>query len=577
MRNGARPRRKSPAAAPGVSQSPEKRRPETRPHETRPHESPPPPDEIAGQPNDDVVELLVRVSVDALGGEPTGDPGLDGPAAPPTNENTGVDRSPATPGAGSDLGGGFLDLVESAGEAVGGAAVATSRAPARAGGHQSVVIHGDQVRFARLHLRTGSLLQARSEFEALAARGLLDVPAILELAEVRWRTGDLMGAGIAAEIYIEAGGEEALGFLVAAEAAAAEDRGVEARQRAGRALERSVPNLEVFFAGVPRRMSWPESSWMAPAAIQIEVPAFAAAPAAAPAIAAETPVEAPEGSLWAQPEDGTIAPEAVAPQEPAVAPEAEAAAVAEPAVAPEAVAPQEPAVAPEAEAAAVAEPEVAVVVPEVEAAAVAEPEVAVVVPEVEAAAVAEPAVAPEVEAAAVAEPAVAPEAVAPPEPAGAPDLATATVVPVSAAELAPAPEAVPESPVPAAANAWDGEVQAGAENLDAGDALLAALHFAVALRMSPESAQAVLDGIGARGDLALELVRGDALRLLGNESDAGQAYASVASRLGKSEPAAPEPAAPEPAAPEPAAPEPAAPEPAARADAGEQPRSIKWE
>jgi hypothetical protein len=551
MRNGARPRRKSPAAAPGVSQSPEKRRPETRPHETRPHESPPPPDEIAGQPNDDVVELLVRVSVDALGGEPTGDPGLDGPAAPPTNENTGVDRSPATPGAGSDLGGGFLDLVESAGEAVGGAAVATSRAPARAGGHQSVVIHGDQVRFARLHLRTGSLLQARSEFEALAARGLLDVPAILELAEVRWRTGDLMGAGIAAEIYIEAGGEEALGFLVAAEAAAAEDRGVEARQRAGRALERSVPNLEVFFAGVPRRMSWPESSWMAPAAIQIEVPAFAAAPAAAPAIAAETPVEAPEGSLWAQPEDGTIAPEAVAPQEPAVAPEAEAAAV--------------------------AEPEVAVVVPEVEAAAVAEPEVAVVVPEVEAAAVAEPAVAPEVEAAAVAEPAVAPEAVAPPEPAGAPDLATATVVPVSAAELAPAPEAVPESPVPAAANAWDGEVQAGAENLDAGDALLAALHFAVALRMSPESAQAVLDGIGARGDLALELVRGDALRLLGNESDAGQAYASVASRLGKSEPAAPEPAAPEPAAPEPAAPEPAAPEPAARADAGEQPRSIKWE
>ena len=540
MRNGARPRRKSPAAAPGVSQSPEKRRPETRPHETRPHESPPPPDEIAGQPNDDVVELLVRVSVDALGGEPTGDPGLDGPAAPPTNENTGVDRSPATPGAGSDLGGGFLDLVESAGEAAGGAAVATSRAPARAGGHQSVVSHGDQVRFARLHLRTGSLLQARSEFEALAARGLLDVPAILELAEVRWRTGDLMGAGIAAEIYIEAGGEEALGFLVAAEAAAAEDRGVEARQRAGRALERSVPNLEVFFAGVPRRMSWPESSWMAPAAIQIEVPAFAAAPAAAPAIAAETPVEAPEGSLWAQPEDGTIAPEAVAPQEPAVAPEAEAAAVAEPAVAPEAVAPQEPAV-----------------VPEVEAAAVAEPEVAVVVPEAEAAAVAEPAVAPEVEAAAVAEPAVAPEAVAPPEPAGAPDLATATVVPVSAAELAPAPEAVPESPVPAAANAWDGEVQAGAENLDAGDALLAALHFAVALRMSPESAQAVLDGIGARGDLALELVRGDALRLLGNESDAGQAYASVASRLGKSEPAAPEPAA--------------------RADAGEQPRSIKWE
>jgi hypothetical protein len=132
----------------------------------------------------------------------------------------------------------------------------------------------------------------------------------------------------------------------------------------------------------------------------------------------------------------------------------------------------------------------------------------------------------------------------------------------------------------AVSHLWDGEVAAGAAALRAGDALMAALHFAVALRMTPESARAVIDGIGERQDLALELVRGDALRQLGNGSDAGEAYASVESALGKHrvvaqaaapEPAAPEPAAPEPAAPEPAAPEPVAPEPAAPQPAAQAP------
>jgi hypothetical protein len=196
---------------------------------------------------------------------------------------------------------------------------------------------------------------------------------------------------------------------------------------------------------------------------------------------------------------------------------------------------------------------------------------------------------------------------------------------VETAEPAPAPEPAPETALPqAAANPWDGELSAGAEALESGDGLMAALHFAVALRMSPEAARAVIDGIGEHGDLALELVRGDALRLLGNESDAGQAYASVASKLGKAKSAAapklgkaksaaapklgkaksaaapepaPEAAAPEPApeaaapepAPEAAAPEPApeaaapepAPEPAPDAavmpEADESPRVIRWE
>ena len=134
---------------------------------------------------------------------------------------------------------------------------------------------------------------------------------------------------------------------------------------------------------------------------------------------------------------------------------------------------------------------------------------------------------------------------------------------------------------------------------------MAALHFAIALRASPESARAVLDAIGEHSDLALGLVRGDALRLLGNESEAGQAYASVALRLGTNKPAAaavepvPEPA-PEPA-PKPAtapvakakaqkrahgpaarvdAPEPPAgpaPEPVAKVEAPEPPPAIRWE
>jgi hypothetical protein len=303
-----------------------------------------------------------------------------------------------------------------------------------------------EIRFARLHLRTGSLHQARSEYESLAGNNLLDTPATLDLAEVRWRTGDLAGAGSAAAAYLAADGQGALGFLIAAEAAAAQDHMADAHRLAGQALERSLVNLEVFFAGVPRRMTWPESTWTAPAAMKIDAssPAFTPDRAAPSPVMGEPLTEAPEGSLWARTKE------------------------------------------------------------------------------------------------------------------------------------LPAPE--PEAQLPAAAShLWGGEVAAGAAALRAGDALMAALHFAVALRMTPESARAVVDGIGERQDLALELVRGDALRLLGNGSGAGEAYASVESALSKprvaealpSEPAAPEPAAPPPAAQAPAS-GPAAPQPAAQAPAVQQ-------
>jgi hypothetical protein len=51
------------------------------------------------------------------------------------------------------------------------------------------------LRLAGLHLRMGSLALARAELESLAGRGMLDEAALLDLAEVRWRTGDPADAG----------------------------------------------------------------------------------------------------------------------------------------------------------------------------------------------------------------------------------------------------------------------------------------------------------------------------------------------------------------------------------------------
>lgn len=58
-------------------------------------------------------------------------------------------------------------------------------------------------RLARLHLRTGMLRLARLELEQLAGAAALDTEGILDLAEVRWRTGDLRGAADAAGAWLD--------------------------------------------------------------------------------------------------------------------------------------------------------------------------------------------------------------------------------------------------------------------------------------------------------------------------------------------------------------------------------------
>jgi hypothetical protein len=66
-------------------------------------------------------------------------------------------------------------------------------------------------RLARLHLGTGLLRLARVELEELAGEGRLDADGVLDLAEARWRTGDLRGAAEAAGAWLEAGAATAPG------------------------------------------------------------------------------------------------------------------------------------------------------------------------------------------------------------------------------------------------------------------------------------------------------------------------------------------------------------------------------
>ena len=51
--------------------------------------------------------------------------------------------------------------------------------------------------WALVHLRTVLLARPGAEFEKLPpARGMLDDEALVDLADVRWRTGDLSVAGV---------------------------------------------------------------------------------------------------------------------------------------------------------------------------------------------------------------------------------------------------------------------------------------------------------------------------------------------------------------------------------------------
>ena len=117
---------------------------------------------------------------------------------------------------------------------------------------------------ARMHLRLGSLALARAELETLAGRDALDEAGLLDLAEARWRTGDIGGAGEAAVAALHDEEGPLLALVVAAEAAAARGRPTEARRIADKALAAAAGSIDDVFAGMPRAAVWPPDATAPP-------------------------------------------------------------------------------------------------------------------------------------------------------------------------------------------------------------------------------------------------------------------------------------------------------------------------
>ncbi len=286
-----------------------------------------------------------------------------------------------------------------------------------------------ELRLATIHLRTGALALARVELETSAGRGELDDAALLDLAEVRWRTDDITGAGEAAAAYFATGREDTLALVIATEATASLGRSTEARRLAARALARGDVALDAIFLGIRPSSYWPTGTAMA---------------------------GEPAGTLFGSPRPGSTA---------ATAGVTGAAVLGRLAAGTEALS-----------SAAVATP----ARPLVRAEAFDERATPTLWPETEMAST---------------------------RPGGLPN---------------PMGDQLPE---PA------DELDAARRDLRAGHSATAAVRLAVVLRLAPALAPAVLDALADLTSPALELVRGDALRLVGHERDARKAYASAAAQL----------------------------------------------
>jgi len=120
---------------------------------------------------------------------------------------------------------------------------------------------------AHMHVRLGALALARVELETLAGLGALDTQGLVDLAEVRWRTGDLLGAGEAAAAALRTDESDPVALVVSAEAASAIGRPSEARRLATRALAAAPDAIDDIFAGMPRSGVWaPDANEPAPSA-----------------------------------------------------------------------------------------------------------------------------------------------------------------------------------------------------------------------------------------------------------------------------------------------------------------------
>jgi tetratricopeptide (TPR) repeat protein len=191
---------------------------------------------------------------------------------------------------------------------------------------------------AHMHLRLASLALARVELETLAGLGGLDMQGLVDLAEVRWRTGDLVGAGeaAAAALRVDDVRPDPIALVVAAEAASAIGRPSEARRLATRATAAAPHSIDEIFAGMPRSGVWvPDANEPLPTAPTLfdrapesaaapQRPAEPAAPAPQPAAAAVVAQADRDGATVAGPMtmgfwdgDGTVDQTDVAEPDPA--------------------------------------------------------------------------------------------------------------------------------------------------------------------------------------------------------------------------------------------------------------------
>jgi hypothetical protein len=99
----------------------------------------------------------------------------------------------------------------------------------------------------------------------MAGAGTLDVPAMADLAEARWRSGDLEGAADAARAHQASGGAEPLAALILAEDLMRVGQAADARRYAEFVMARAGGAADQLFAQEPRSPIWPapDGGWMA--------------------------------------------------------------------------------------------------------------------------------------------------------------------------------------------------------------------------------------------------------------------------------------------------------------------------
>ena len=108
------------------------------------------------------------------------------------------------------------------------------------------------------------LTLARATLEQMAGDGTLDRDAMADLAEARWRSGDLEGAADAARAHQASGGNEPLAALIVAEDLAAADAEGDADDLARSVQERLGGAIDMLFALEPRAPIWTpaDEGWM---------------------------------------------------------------------------------------------------------------------------------------------------------------------------------------------------------------------------------------------------------------------------------------------------------------------------